>query len=113
MTTPLLLHVAREDDLQTAERSGRYRAASLDTEGFIHCCYSQQLPGVLQRWFPERDGLVLLSIDTAQLDAELVMENTMGGDELFPHVYGELPLHAIVARQALDTDSLPYEVNVL
>ncbi len=96
-----LLHIACAEDLAQADRVGVYRAASLDTEGFLHCCYPHQLPGVVSRWFTGATGLFLLTIDTAQLDAPPVLENTTGGDELFPHVYGEIPMTAITARKAL------------
>jgi len=37
-----------------------------------------------------------MHIDTELLTPELVYENTVGGDELFPHVYGEINMDAVV-----------------
>lgn len=98
LSDDLILHVARVEDLERARESGRYRASSLDTEGFIHCCDPAQLPGVLTRHFGgSGDGtLRLLSIDTHLLDSPVVREDTVGTGERFPHVYGEIALGAVV-----------------
>lgn len=102
MTDDTLLHIARNEDLATAKSTGRYRAASLDSEGFLHCCHPPQLSGVLDRWFRGSVELTLLTIDPEALDAQLVFENTSGGTELFPHIYGDLPMAAIVDERALE-----------
>lgn len=107
MDNTLLLHIAHRSDLMAADANGRYRAASLASEGFLHCCHPNQLPGVVSRWFKNIDDLVLLTLDPAHLDARLVHENTSGGDELFPHVYGEIPTIAIADRRDFGLDS-PY-----
>lgn len=96
-----LLHVATLDDLERARKGGRYRAASLDAEGFLHCCDPDQLAGVLERFFAGVPDLHLLRIDPARLDAQVVRENTMGGEEPFPHVYGEVPMTAVVSVEPL------------
>ncbi len=99
-----LLHVAREADLARARKSGRYRAPSLDTEGFLHCCEPHQLDGVLRRWFAGVHDASVLHIDPGRLDARVVRENTTGGAELFPHVYGEVPMGAILEVVPLRRD---------
>ena len=92
-----MLHVASREDLAHARESGRYRSPSLDTEGFVHCCDPDQLAGVVARYYRDVDDLVLLEIAPDALDVELVRENTAGGDERFPHVYGSIPLDAVRA----------------
>ena len=98
---PPLLHVATLEDLERARRTGRYRAASLEAEGFLHCCDPEQLPGVLERFFADAVDIALLRVDPARLDARVVRENTVGGEELFPHVYGEIPMSAVIAVEPL------------
>ena len=89
-----IFHVALSEDLQRAEDAGEYVCDSLRGEGFIHCCLSSQLSGVLERYFSDVTGYTVVEIDVAKLPAKLkpVFENTVGGTELFPHVYGPLPL---------------------
>ena len=103
MDTPLM-HVAALEDLERARRTGRYRAASLDAEGFLHCCDPDQLAGVLERYFANATGIRVLGIDPARLDARVVREDTVGTGERFPHVYGEVPLEAIVSVESPGED---------
>lgn len=92
----LLLHIAQVQDIDDAAESGSYRCASIEAEGFIHCCKPEQLQGVIDRYYNETKGLRLLQIDPELLHAKLVYENTVGGDELFPHVYGEINMDAVI-----------------
>lgn len=96
-----VLHVAQIVDVDRAKQSGRYRCDSLDSEGFIHCCKPDQLKGVLERYYSGAGGIVLMRIDSDQLQVKLVFENTVGGDELFPHVYGEIDMQAVTATEVI------------
>lgn len=103
-----LQHIALESDWQAAQATGSYpvstRGRAIAEEGFIHCSGSQeQVEGVLGRFYADvTEPLLLLTIDE-----ELLAEHgldvryepaVLGGDELFPHVYGgELPV-ACVSR---------------
>jgi uncharacterized protein (DUF952 family) len=91
-----IFHITSAEDWARAQRDGVYTAASLPIEGFIHCSDQHQLTGTGAKHFKGRTGLVLLRIDPSRLDAEVRHENLMGGDELFPHVYGTIPLEAVV-----------------
>jgi len=73
-----------------------YRCESIDSEGFVHCCKLEQLQGVLERYYSGVEGLMLLHIDPELLQPELVYENTVGGEELFPHVYGAINMDAVL-----------------
>ena len=46
--------------------------------------------------FHGQTGLVLLSIDTDKITAEIIHENLEGGSQLFPHIYGELNTNAVI-----------------
>ncbi len=90
-----LLHIAQANDIKQAKTSGRYRCESIESEGFIHCCTPEQLQGVVSRYYSTAQGMMLMHIDSELLEAELVFENTMGGEEQFPHVYGEINMDAV------------------
>lgn len=94
-----LWHVADPRDWQQAIDTGTYRCASLETEGFIHCCLDTQLGGVLQRYYAGIHDRIFLVLAPSALPVPVVMENTRGGQELFPHLYAAIPRAAI--RQAL------------
>ena len=92
----LIFHVAQAKDVDQAAQSGVYRCDSIAAEGFIHCCEPEQLKGVIERYYSGVTGLLLLHIDSELLQSELVFENTMDGEELFPHVYGEINMDSVV-----------------
>jgi len=56
---------------------------------------------VARRLFRGRRDLVLLRIDGDLVEPEVRLENLEGGDELFPHIYGELDLSAVTGLEAL------------
>lgn len=91
----IIFHIATDHDVADLERLGQYRCASLDTEGFIHCCNRQQLAGVVSRYYQNTDHLKLLVINPDKLESAVIYENTVGGSELFAHVYGPLDATAI------------------
>src|SRR4051812_49009569 len=91
----VIYHISRKTDWEAALKSGAYSADSLRTEGFIHCSTAAQVIATADRLFKGRRGLVLLSIDTDKVTAEIRYENLEGGIDLFPHVYGAIPVAAI------------------
>ncbi len=97
----LLFHVAQASDIDQASQSGSYRCESIDADGFIHCCKPDQLQGVLERYYSGVKGLLLMHIDSGLLRSELVFENTVGGEELFPHIYGPINMDAVVQIASL------------
>ncbi len=101
-----LQHVAFESDWQAAQATGTYpvstRGRIVAEEGFIHCSGSaEQLEGVLGRFYADvTEPLLLLTIDEGSLERHGLDVRyepaVLGGDELFPHVYGgELPVACV------------------
>lgn len=101
MNEKRIYHIAQKKDLELAQASGLYSCASLSESNFIHCCLKEQLAGVVERYYKSVSGLQLLEIDAAKLKSELVYENTVGGEELFPHVYGQINIDAVSKISAL------------
>lgn len=91
-----IYHVTDQSTLDRVDDE-LYRCASLQSEGFIHCCTRQQLDGVLSRYYQGLSGLKLLTINPLLLATAPVYENTVGGEELFPHVYGPINMNAVTA----------------
>jgi uncharacterized protein (DUF952 family) len=88
-----LFHIARIADWGQAQREGVYRVSSLgkllDDEGFIHLSFAHQVKSVADAFYLGMTDLVLLELDPDRLDAPVVIES------LFPHLYGELQVHAV------------------
>ena len=74
---------------------GAYRAASLETEGFIHCSNGDQVTTSANKFYSHEPEMLLLAIDPVLLTRELRDEEGRPG-ELFPHVYGPINREAIV-----------------
>ncbi len=72
------------------------KADSLVAEGFIHCSTADQVRLGGEPAIPGRQDLVLLHIDPARLRSEIRYENLEGGEPLFPHVYGAIPIGAVL-----------------
>ena len=97
----LIYHLALARDWDLATTVGEYRmstrGASLDEVGFIHAAHRRQVDGVADRYYADvTDKLVLLAIDPTRLEVPVVEEVPPGGDEAFPHIYGPLPVGAVV-----------------
>ncbi|MGL5927305.1 MAG: DUF952 domain-containing protein [Dermatophilaceae bacterium] len=106
MTEPLF-HLAQPEQWDDARHLGEYRHSTrgltLDEIGFIHLSTAVQWPGVRRRFYADHPGdLVLLTIDPGRLVAPVRWE---AGDpssaELFPHLYGPLPVDAVTATTYL------------
>jgi uncharacterized protein (DUF952 family) len=69
-------------------------------DGFIHFSTAGQLAATAAKHFANRSGLTLLAVDAQPLGAALVWELSRGGD-LFPHLYGALPVTAVRWAQPL------------
>ena len=97
-----LYHLALAADWQQARQLGEYRIStrgqSLEQVGFIHASYADQLERTHQRFYADVSDLRLLVIDPTRLAAHGIAvrpEAAPGRGELFPHLYGPLPLDAV------------------
>ena len=110
MVSEPIFHCSLRSDWQAAQAVGEYiissRGRTLADEGFIHACYSHQIDAVLARFYGDvTEPMCLLRIDPGLLTVPVVAENLLGGDELFPHIYGPLPVDAVDRVQALRHDA--------
>jgi len=84
-----------------ARAGGAYDGSAVDrADGFIHLSTAAQLAETARRHYASRDGLVLVEVATAPLGEALRWEASRGG-ELFPHIYGTLPLSAALSERPL------------
>jgi glutathione S-transferase len=99
-----LFHLAIDVDWIAALQSdGCYRAStvgrSLDDEGFVHCSFASQLQATADRFYAGRRDVLLLAIDPLRLDVPVRVEPAPGTGERYPHVYGPIPVDAVVWAQ--------------
>lgn len=84
--------------------SGRFGGSEVDLQdGFIHFSYAHQLAETARRHFAGQSDLVLLEVAGDRLGQALREEPSRGGD-LFPHLYGDLDLAAVLAVKPIGQD---------
>jgi uncharacterized protein (DUF952 family) len=88
-----------------AEQAGAYRGSAVDRkDGFIHFSTAEQVPKTASKWFAGQRDLVLVAVDGDALGARLKWEPSRGG-ALFPHLYGDVELSAVLRVDPLPLDA--------
>lgn len=95
-----LFHIALASDWAAAQSAGEYRISTLgrtlDEVGFIHACYAGQVAATADRFYSDvAEPLVLLAIDPGRVGCEVRAEEAVPGGEVFPHIYGPIPMRAV------------------
>lgn len=95
--TMTIYHICRAEEWQAAAVAGAYKGSAQDkADGFIHFSTGDQVRESAARHRAGQTGLVLLAVDAALLGGALRWEKARDGD-LFPHLYGLLPITAVLA----------------
>lgn len=111
MTT--LYHLTEAATWKAAVAAGEYRQSTrgvgLERQGFIHCSSAHQVRPVAEAIYADADDLVLLEIDPGRLTARVVFEPgepdaPPGSAEEFPHIYGPVPVDAVVSVTPVTRD---------
>ena len=100
-----LTHPATAYKIFTAEQWAQFRScgvfmgAPVDlADGYIHLSAADQVQGTLEKHFAGQSGLVIAEIDLAALGTTIKWEVSRGG-ALFPHIYGPLPMAAVLGSR--------------
>ena len=84
-----------------AQRGGVFTGAPVDlADGFIHFSTAAQVRETARRHFAGQSDLLLVCVAADRLGEELKYEPSRGGD-LFPHLYGPLPMSAVLWAKPL------------
>ena len=82
------------------QADGIFYGAPVDlADGYIHLSGAEQLQGTLDKHFAGHTDLVIAEVDLRAL-GDLVKWEVSRGDALFPHIYGALPLAAVIGTRA-------------
>jgi uncharacterized protein (DUF952 family) len=92
----MILHITTRESWATAVSTPRYSADSLHTEGFIHCSTPEQVLKPANEMFRDQTNLILLCIDPALVEADIVYEDCYESGMAFPHIYGRLNTNAVI-----------------
>ncbi|UXA20001.1 DUF952 domain-containing protein [Mycobacterium sp. SMC-4] len=95
----VLVHLCTAGDWARARAQGAYQPESLAEVGFVHLSTPGQVHLPANRLYAGRTDLTLLHIDPARLTSPVRWEPGAPTDPagmVFPHLYGELPLAAVI-----------------
>lgn len=96
-----IYHLSRRADWLLAKRAGSYAGSREDAaDGFLHFSTAGQVAASAAKHRRGETDLVLLQVDADRLGDALKWEPARGGD-LFPHLYGALPVSAVAAEHDL------------
>ena len=98
----LIYHLARAGTWADARRSWQSYAGAVDdtADGFLHFSTAGQIVESAARHRAGEPDLVLLAVDADMLGDDLRWERSRGG-AAFPHVYGAVPVTAVVWAKPL------------
>jgi uncharacterized protein (DUF952 family) len=97
----LIYKILRAQEWRDAQVEGVFRGSAADrADGFIHFSTARQARATAAKHFAGESGLIVAAVEAEGLGAAMRWEPSRGGD-LFPHLYAELPLAAILWTRAL------------
>ncbi|MDE1568759.1 DUF952 domain-containing protein [Aquabacter sediminis] len=95
-TDPVVFKIAPAALWAEAEAAGRFGGAPVDlADGYIHFSTAAQVAETARKHFAGQGDLLLVAVDATALAEGLRWEVSRGG-ALFPHLYGPLPLSAVL-----------------
>ena len=101
----MILHGCPRLAWEAALSAGAYTGDTLATEGFVHCSDPGTVHLPLSVLFKGRTDLLLLVVDPALVGAPVRWEPgdpaDPAGTPWFPHVYGPIPVDAVIATPPL------------
>lgn len=94
-TPKYLYKIVSPEEWQKSKNQRVVETSSLD-ENFIHLATEEQLPQIAQKFWKNKD-YVILKLDTKKLVGSLVYEANPGGKTLYYHLYeGTIPFDSVV-----------------
>lgn len=102
MTAATAFKVLTQQQWTDFERERVFRGAAIDiADGYIHLSTAAQLEETIAKHFAGQSPLMIAEVDLSQFGDAIRWEAARDGD-LFPHLYAELPIHAVVGLQKRD-----------
>jgi uncharacterized protein (DUF952 family) len=89
--------VLTADQWQKFQSDGIFTGAPVDlADGYIHMSAADQLHDTIDKHFAGQKGLVIVEVDLKALGDLVTWEVSRAG-ALFPHIYGSLPMMAVLS----------------
>ena len=83
---------------------GAFKGAPVDlADGYIHMSAADQVQATLDKHFAGQENLRIAAVDLTVFGDGVKWEVSRGG-ALFPHLYGDLPLSAVLSHAPVERD---------
>ena len=90
-------------EAEQMQRDGLFRGSPADNaDGYIHLSSGPQLSATLDKHFNGVSGLMLAVVDLSRIVSGAVRWERSRDGQLFPHIYGVLPIDAVVSVLPLE-----------
>jgi beta-hydroxylase len=95
MQTDTAFKILTSDQWAAFQTEGVFTGAPVDlADGYIHLSTAGQLEETLAKHFAGQSNLTIAEVDLTAL-GDSVRWEVSRGNQLFPHIYGVLPMHAV------------------
>jgi uncharacterized protein (DUF952 family) len=94
--------ILTNDEWSTFQTNGIFTGNPLDErDGYIHMSYCEQVQTTYQKYFENQD-VVVVHVSTPLLNpGELRPEQNKPGGDTYPHIYGTIPISAVVTTSGI------------
>lgn len=108
----IIYKILRPAEWKVAATANEFAGAPVDlADGFIHFSTATQVEETAKRHFSDTDRIFVLAIGADQLpQGQLKWEKSRGG-ELFPHLYGPLPMASVSQHWQLERTNGTFEFS--
>lgn len=97
--------ILTQDDWTRFQSSETYAGSPVDlADGYIHFSTREQLVETLNKHYRGQDHLEILAVETSALSPDHLKWEP-ARDSLFPHLYTDLPLSAVISSFTLSAGS--------
>lgn len=101
MQTDRAFKILTADQWATFQADGIFSGAPVDlADGYIHMSTADQLDETLAKHFAGQSNLTVAEVDLSALGDTIRWEKSRG-NQLFPHIYGMLPMSAVLSVRTL------------
>lgn len=97
-TAEIAYKILTREQLDQLLADGSFAGAPIDlADGYIHMSSAEQAQETLEKHFAGQADIQIAAIDLLALEGAIRWEVSRGG-ALFPHLYADLPLSAVIAH---------------
>lgn len=102
MSRPATAYKVLTADQMRALEADAFEGAPIDlADGYIHLSTAAQLTETVDKHFVGQSDLWVAAIDLEALGSNVRWEESRNG-QLFPHIYGSMPLEVVIAYGPLE-----------